>query len=184
MGILSDRNESVNQRTPLRIADIIPDPEERKAVEAEFWSKVDTSGEKYACHPWAGTTYKANGGYGRFRLPGGLEIGTHRLAFILHHGGLPDRRMFVTHKVCDNPICCNPLHLRAATNRDNQRDAVRHRRHRNVALSPEAVRAMRRMHSGGVGAADLAERYGVHHSTVVRLLRADTWASVEDSEVA
>lgn len=45
----------------------------------------------------------------------------HRLAYSLVYGAIPDG-LSVLHR-CDNPPCCNPLHLFLGTARDNILDA-------------------------------------------------------------
>lgn len=98
------------------------DRNERMArPEAErFWAKVDTSAGPDGCWPWQGT--KVGGGYGRFRRRSGVRIIASRMAHLLTHGHIPDGHD-VLH-TCDNPPCCNPIHLFSGTARDNALDMV------------------------------------------------------------
>lgn len=84
--------------------------------EAEtFWKNVQR-GAADECWPWLRST---NGrGYGRLNFRG-KHWGAHRVAYTLHHGKEP--KLCVLHS-CDNPICCNPAHLREGTHHDNMRD--------------------------------------------------------------
>lgn len=71
------------------------------------------------CIVWVG--YRDPKGYGRFSSQGG-EILTHRLAYVMHYGvDLGDDH--VLHR-CDNPACCNPMHLFRGSNQDNMDDMV------------------------------------------------------------
>jgi hypothetical protein len=47
----------------------------------------------------------------------------HRMAWELTHGPIPPG-LFVCHH-CDNPPCCNPVHLFLGTNADNVDDKVK-----------------------------------------------------------
>jgi hypothetical protein len=69
-------------------------------------------------------------GYGKLRRGGQGEgmIRTHRLAWEINNGPIPEG-MFVLHH-CDNRLCCNPDHLYVGTKADNMRDmSVRKRSH-------------------------------------------------------
>lgn len=52
----------------------------------------------------------------------GRQMGSHRLAYELAYGPIPDG-LYVCHR-CDNPRCIRPDHLFLGTNRDNQLDAM------------------------------------------------------------
>lgn len=93
-----------------------------QAVEARFWSKVNFDGplperapELGPCWLWAAQRDKD--GYGRFR-PGGKanSLPAHRIAFALFYGWWPPEH---TDHLCDTPACIHPLHLKAATAREN-----------------------------------------------------------------
>src|SRR3990167_7100164 len=62
------------------------------------------------------------GGYGRFRFNKRL-IAAHRVAYMLAYGNIPAGLDVMHH--CDNPPCCNPAHLKAATTLENMQDAKR-----------------------------------------------------------
>lgn len=95
-------------------------PKQSKAKSVErFWSRVDQSAGRLACWPWTGSTKEK--GYGQTYFMGKV-VRTHRLAFELENGPVPNGLM-VCH-FCDNPICCNPWHLTAATAKDNTQDMI------------------------------------------------------------
>lgn len=64
-------------------------------------------------------------GYGRCAVKRfGVNIRlTHRLAWIDHHGRLPEPGKFILHH-CDNPPCMNVEHLYEGTIKENSRDMV------------------------------------------------------------
>jgi hypothetical protein len=72
------------------------------------------------CWEWsAGRVRRKGANYGRFAIEG-THVRTHRLAWELTHGAIPEG-LWVLHR-CDNPPCCNPDHLYLGTVVENVRD--------------------------------------------------------------
>ena len=70
------------------------------------------------CLEWIGC---ANvNGYGRIWF-NGRRVKTHRLAWMLVNGPIPDG-IEIRHFICDNPPCCDLAHLRPGTQADNMAD--------------------------------------------------------------
>jgi hypothetical protein len=76
-----------------------------------FWVKVDKSGD---CWKWTAAIDKA--GYGRIGQ-GKAVLYAHRVSFELEKGPIP-AGMQIDH-ICRNRACVNPMHLRAASNKQN-----------------------------------------------------------------
>lgn len=100
-----------------------------------FWGKVDV-GTFDECWPFVGKTSLA--GYGGFHLTTGVEkqrlVKANRFAFLVSHGQQPLEK-YVCHS-CDNPLCCNPLHLWLGDAKSNMRDMIKKGRERWVIPPP------------------------------------------------
>ncbi len=156
-------------------------------TESRFRALVDTSGD--GCWLWKGA--KHWNGYGGM-WPNVL---VHRLAWELANGPIPNG-MQVLHR-CDVRHCVRPEHLFLGAHDDNMADMVEKRRaasgSRNVSvrnpekfqgarngrakLTDDAVRAIRALR-GRVTQAEIARRYGVHLSTIERVLSRKRWPNV------
>lgn len=90
-----------------------------------FWDKIIVV-ENGSCWEW---THFINGsnGYGQCKYKGEFYR-AHRLAYMMFYGPIPKDNV-IRHS-CDNPSCCNPMHLSRGTQKDNAQDAVR--KNRNV----------------------------------------------------
>ena len=85
-------------------------------LEYRLWDNVLVTDKE--CWEWQGATHES--GYGILTVAGGKTKSTHRLAYELHYGDIPEGLM-VLHK-CNNRICINPDHLYVGTHNDNMND--------------------------------------------------------------
>jgi hypothetical protein len=131
-----------------------------------FWKRVDKTGGPNACWPWTGRVMTKRGGYGRLKFLG-REVGAHRFALEITTGESP-AGLFACHS-CDNPICCNPQHLRWGTHQDNVNDKVSRGRsagaHRKINVD-----LMIEMRQSGATYKQIADEMGVAQSSVGRAL--------------
>jgi hypothetical protein len=147
-------------------------------VSERFWSHVDRRGPD-DCWLWKGARFSS--GYGRVRMGGGT-ITAHRLGWVLAHGDIPVD-IQVCHR-CDNPPCCNPAHLFAATCRDNIADCItkgRRADHRGVKhpcakLTEADVLEIRRRWEAREPLAAIAPDFGITRAmvSIIGLRRAWT----------
>lgn len=149
-----------------------------------FWSKVDR-GTPDECWPWNRSARL--GGYGQFMLAPRTPRIASRLAYVFHYAvPIPDG-LLIRHK-CDNPPCCNPLHLELGTHAENMRDMAERnpegsRKHRgrigSIArqsrINLEIANAMRVDLATGMTGRRAAEKYGVSPSHVARIKRGNVW---------
>ncbi len=129
-----------------------------------FWQKVDKRGPD-ECWEWTGS--RTSWRYGHFNSRTLGEHMSHRLAWELTNGPIPEGKL-VMH-TCDNPPCCNPAHMRLGTNKDNAHDKLRKGRDQSAALKPEQVREIRAELSKSQRRGlqmELARKYNVHNGVI------------------
>jgi predicted XRE-type DNA-binding protein len=138
-----------------------------------FWDRVvlQTSG----CRTWQGG--RQTKGYGVVRRSGKTYL-AHREAYRITYGYLSDNDC-VLHE-CDNPPCCNPLHLFLGSRADNIHDMISKGRelhpsgseNGNSKLTEEQICEIQDLYkTGKFRQAELAERFGVCQSHVSRVVR-------------
>lgn len=117
--------------------------------------------------------------YNHYQRP----YGVHRLVCLAFHGIPPEGKPFACHKD-GNPSHNVPDNLYWGSPADNQRDSVDHgtkRRgesHGNTALTAEQVveiKAIYKPRTKKFGSFALAERYGVHRTTIENIVKGRTW---------
>lgn len=149
---------------------------------ARFWSKVEVRGPD-DCWEWRGVRY--SNGYGIIIVKNHKRVMTHRVAYELANGPIPDG-MHVLHS-CDNPPCCNPAHLRVGTAQENYQDArlrgrtnpPRGTRSGKAKLTEANVKEIRDIYSlGGIAMREIARQYGVSYSTIHGIICRSHWKHI------
>lgn len=142
---------------------------------AKFWNRVKR-GTPDECWEWqAGRTPH---GYGKMRVqPFGITY-SHRIAYLLTHGEIPNG-LHICH-TCDNPPCCNPAHLWAGTAADNMHDRDRKGRHRHGGgnrsnhprkATPDIVEAIYQTYAlGKLTIRQIAKQFNLSSGTIYRVL--------------
>lgn len=115
--------------------DVLANEASRQALAIRFWSKVSRSGDSQ-CWIWTAKA-KHKFGYGAIVVCTGCVQTSHRVAWALENGPIPDGA-FITHD-CDVPACCNPKHLRLGDARSNANEKVARGRQSRVQHSPELI---------------------------------------------
>jgi len=114
--------------------------------EDTFWERVDRSGGSRACWLWRGSVSSGSIGYGTLKFRNSFEY-AHRVAWVLSEGDIPDGKE-ILHR-CDNPACCNPLHMMVGTRAENAADMAAKGRSRRAGIdrSPERNARQRAMYA-------------------------------------
>lgn len=150
-------------------------------VAQRFFEKAKC-GDPDACWIWQAVRH-GRGKYGAFWHRGQMRR-AHRVSWELANGRLAPDGMHVMHS-CDTPLCVNPAHLSVGTPRENILDCIRKGRRNqrgerigSAKLNQEQAAQMRQERAAGATLKHLAERYGVHISTVQRVAVGKTWSDL------
>ncbi len=136
-------------------------------------NQIDCEGGFYSCWPWIGG--KHTDGYGVLRYKG-KKYKAHRLLYIHLNGELPFN--IVVRHICDNPACCNPLHLLPGTQADNIRDMHERNRARK-GISPykiprEKVKKILELTSNGMSISKASRVVGCSVAAAYRYVKGIT----------
>ena len=124
-----------------------------------FWDKVDKSGD---CWMW--TASVRGHGYGAFFYKGKVQR-ANRVSWELENGPIPSG-MVIMH-TCDNPLCVNPRHLSAGTQKENVQDSIsKGRCHRLKGIGRFDRKEIRDYISQGCKRRDIAAFLGCTTMTV------------------
>ena len=142
-----------------------------------FWEKVDIC-DCNDCWNWkSGTQSK---GYGSFGIGNGKTALSHRVAYELTYGEIPDG-LCVCYQ-CDNKLCCNPNHLFLDTIAGNNKDMVKKGRQAigmkngRAILNNEMAVTMRSDYKfEGKSIKEIAEEYDIHYNTARNAIHCKTW---------
>jgi hypothetical protein len=149
-----------------------------------FWTRIARCQHEwlclYCCWLWQGGVNQQ--GYGRFSLKG-RQYKAHRVAWeLLNQRDMPPD-LHGAH-YCHTPLCCNPLHIHAATAAENSADSTRDNRHRvgsRVAgskLDESDIVEILRLHAQGWHYNALARRFNVTDGTLHKIVTRKTWKHV------
>ena len=146
-----------------------------------FWSYVDRK-EPDECWPWTSTTGTAHeyGVFGFLSAGKSVQYRAHRLAWMLVNGTIPNG-MCILHS-CDNPICCNPSHLRPGTMAENmaeRNDRGRHAHGEKQGHSKLTEDQARYALESEEPPSVLGKRFGVHPSAISSIRNGRNWKHLQ-----
>jgi hypothetical protein len=154
-----------------------------RSLEEKFKAKCGPQDPVTGCIEWTGC--RKEEGYGQINH-GGKIVYTHRLAWELKHGPIPPG-MEVCHS-CDNPPCCNDVHLYLGTHQENMADRDAKGRGNQVKgedsgrskLTTADVLKIRRLLAAGELQRVIAADFGVLHQTVSKIKSGKLWKHLID----
>lgn len=148
---------------------------------AKFWSRVQIKG-LLDCWEWTGA--KEPRDYGHTQGTRGENTRAHRLSWELTYGVIADD-MYVCHK-CDNPPCCNPVHLYLGTPKENAQDRDRRKRRRppkgidngRAKLKESDIKEIRSLIAQGITQTVIAKKYGICRGGVSKIKLGKSWSHI------
>ena len=152
-----------------------------------FWQRVMRT-EDDGCWLWQQPAPHQYGAIGAKRRATGrwVTVRTHRLAWALAHGEVPDDLDVLHH--CDVRACVRPDHLFLGTQQDNMADMDR--KGRRVLppadkVTPAEVIAIREAYAtGDVSQKELGRQYALDQSTICDIVRGISWPGAGGPTVA
>ena len=136
-----------------------------------FLQQIDPFGGREACWMWLG--FKNPKGYGQASLNNRTML-VHRWSYEYHYGITIPQGIQVCHS-CDNPACCNPLHLSLGTNQDNVNDKMIRGRFRpkQTKFTQEEFNTMKHLREAGMSRDKLGKLFNCHKTTIAHHERLD-----------
>ncbi len=150
-----------------------------RPIEDRLWSNIVI--DENGCWLWIGGISEQ--GYGKITFQG--ERYAHRIIWLLYRGTIPDELCVCHH--CDNPPCCNPLHLFIGTDADNLKD-MREKGRWNLPVGEDAfpaklkeseARAIIQGRADGIPVNALATRFQVCPSTISKIALSRRWKHLQ-----
>ncbi len=122
----------------------------------DLLKKIDPYGGLNSC--WEFTNAKYRSGHGQIRRQGKL-VRAHRWSYE-HHYDVQLKDKDVVRHLCDNPACCNPLHLLIGTQADNMHDCTSRGRARNQHkhITQSEVNQMKQLREQGMSFRAIAKQ--------------------------
>ena len=118
---------------------------------------IDPFGGLDSCWPYIGKRWHKDGyGYPKRNQKPMLA---HRWSYEHHYDVLLTPAIIIRH-TCDNPACCNPLHLLPGTQADNVRDAVSRNRMRTNPtrmFTQKQLKEFKNLRAAGLSQQKIAE---------------------------
>ena len=147
------------------------------------WDRVQILGAS-ECWTWMGPINTWGYGDCLFR---GKRSNASRAAYIETAGSI-GQGLVVCHK-CDNPACCNPAHLFAATQAENLMDCRSKGRavyltgkdhpRKTAKMTEDMVLLAKELYKKGISQSEIGRRMGLNSSTISRAVRGESWGHVE-----
>jgi len=148
-----------------------------KELIKRIWNDIDKKGE-VDCWLWTGN--KTLSGYGRIGH-NGKYFRVHRLVYIQTYGEIPNDKPYITH-ICNNPLCCNPSHLKADTPKGNSQYMVdcdrqtKGEKCKRSNLTMEDIDEIRCLYNTGQYSYEmLAEMFSITKPNIAFIIRNEIW---------
>jgi hypothetical protein len=147
----------------------------------DLLAMIDPFGGLSSCWPYIGKR-KHKDGYG-YPKRNQKPILAHRWSYE-HHYQVSVAHDVVVRHTCDNPLCCNPLHLLLGSQADNVRDMHERKRYRNNPrrmFTLEQLNGMKNLRSTGMSQQKIADLYRCSQAAI-SYWEARNWSYVTEDQ--
>lgn len=146
----------------------------------DLLEKIDAEAGLQTCWNWTKSKFK--NGYGQISKDGHPKA-AHRWVYEHFYNVQLKPSQIVRHK-CDNPSCCNPLHLLLGTQVDNIRDMLERQRWRPgkqpKEINEETKQKIIKLAKIGLSQRKIASALGCSQMTVSRTIKKEKDRLVND----
>lgn len=127
---------------------------------AEFWFRVDIKSIN-ECWNWKSSSSKI--------------FSYYRTAYELTCGKIPDNKIIL--HLCNNPKCCNPMHLKLGTQKENMQQMLKEGRGKKFSkISKEQVIEIRNIwKNGNISQKQIAEKFNISQSQISSIVNNKYW---------
>ena len=160
-------------------------------VQERFWAKVSLCIHgiecPYCCFEWNAAKNPAQ--YGCFNLGNNHVKTSNRCAWEFWNNRSMPFPLHAAH-YCNNPPCCNPNHIYAATSQRNVDDCVKANRHaigeRNghAKLTDSDIPHIFMLYRNGMSQPQIAKSLGISKSNIGRILKQEQWIHLLQEDVS
>ncbi len=148
-----------------------------------FWLKITKTDGCWLWQAARSSRKSKNDQYGKIKIDG-KAYRAHRVAYALANNLNLSFEGEILH-TCDNPLCCNPLHLILGTHKQNMEDMKlkgrakghnqRYEKNGNSKLSNSDVIKIRTLINQKLTNKKIAKLFDVTHQTISCIKRGITW---------
>lgn len=166
----------------IRLPSAQPEPTRKRrgrSLAERLSGKIDRSAGLFGCWPFIANA-KSDTGRGQIRALNPRTGKTYaREAYAvfweLHHGRPVAPGKVICH-TCNNPLCCNPYHLREDTQTANMADAKRAGKLAGRKLDTKKACKIVELAQNGMTVPELAKRYGCGREAIRNVLRGQSYS--------
>lgn len=168
-----------------RLCTALANPVQRQSAERRLLDGVHRNPAN-GCWEWH--RHRSVKGYGKTSVGGSsrrISCLAHRLSYALFCGPIPDEQ-FVCHR-CDNPRCCNPVHLFPGDQQANMDDmkakghSTQGERSAFAKLTTADVLEIRRRYLAGEPVVAIAKPFGIQPRHISWVATGKAWGHVPGS---
>ena len=142
----------------------------------DIFKKINMhDGDRTVCWEWLGVIDKSR----PYFVIKGKKLLVYRVMFDIMNENVLQSDEVIRHS-CDNPICCNPMHLNRGSQQDNMNDMKERARH---GLPHHSVRNIKKLLAEGKQThQEIADLYGTTRENITAINTGRSYSHVKEEE--